>query len=192
MFCPMCGTPNEDDALFCGNCGAVLDPDQPLEETPAEETPQAEAPEAEASDVEGAEEAVEPAFEKVEEPPEEEVEVLLDEPLPVPTPPPPPPPPRPVPATVRSAQTSGMAIASLVMGIAGWTVLPLIGSVLAVIFGYMARKEIRQRPDELEGDGLALTGLVLGWIAVGLSVLLLCLGGLGMCFFFGLFGAAGY
>ena len=192
MFCPMCGAPNEDDALFCGNCGAVLDPDQPLEETLAEETPEAEAPEAEASDVEGAVEAVEPAFEEVEEPPEEEVEVLLDEPLPVPTPPPPPPPPRPAPAPVRSVQTSGMAIASLVMGIAGWTVLPLIGSVLAVIFGYMARKEIRQRPDELEGDGLALTGLVLGWIAVGLSVLLLCLGGLGMCFFFGLFGAAGY
>ena len=21
MFCPNCGTKNEDDALFCGNCG---------------------------------------------------------------------------------------------------------------------------------------------------------------------------
>jgi len=187
MFCPMCGAPNEDDALFCGNCGAVLDPDQPLEETLAEEPPQAEA-----SPVEGVDETVEPALEGADEPSEEEAEVPLDELLPVPSPPPPPPPPRPTPAPLRSVQTSGMAIASLVMGIAGWTVLPLIGSVLAIIFGYMARNEIRQRPDELEGDGLALAGLVLGWIAVGLSVLLLCLGGLGMLFFFSVIGTTGY
>jgi hypothetical protein len=192
MFCPMCGAPNEDDALFCGNCGAVLDPDQPLEETPAKEVPQAEVSEAEISEVEGVDETFEPALEGAEEHPEEEAEVPLDEPLSVPSPPPPPPPPRPAPAPGRSVQTSGMAIASLVMGIAGWTVLPLIGSVLAIIFGYMARNDIRQRPDELEGDGLALAGLVLGWIAVGLSVLLLCLGGLGMFFFFSVIGTAGY
>ena len=24
MFCPNCGTKNEDDALFCGNCGTRL------------------------------------------------------------------------------------------------------------------------------------------------------------------------
>ncbi len=29
MFCPMCGAPNEDDAVFCGNCGAALKPDVP-------------------------------------------------------------------------------------------------------------------------------------------------------------------
>jgi len=28
MFCPQCGAPNEDDAVFCGNCGAVLDPEE--------------------------------------------------------------------------------------------------------------------------------------------------------------------
>jgi hypothetical protein len=82
-----------------------------------------------------------------------------------------------------------MAIASLVMGIVGWTLLPLLGSILALVFGYAARKEIRQRPGELSGDGLAVTGLVLGWLMVGLSVLALCLGVLGFCFFFGLVGA---
>jgi hypothetical protein len=85
-----------------------------------------------------------------------------------------------------------MAIASLVMGVAGWTLLPLVGSILAIVFGNMARREIRQRPDELTGDGLAVAGLVLGWLSVGVSILLLCLGGLGICFFFGILGASGY
>jgi hypothetical protein len=77
------------------------------------------------------------------------------------------------------------------MGIAGWTLLPVIGSILAIIFGYMARNEIRQRPDEVEGEGLAVAGLVLGWVMIGLSVVVLCLGAVGMCFFFGLVGASG-
>jgi len=76
-----------------------------------------------------------------------------------------------------------MAIASLVMGIGGWTILPFIGSILAIIFGYAARKEIRQRPGELTGEGLAVAGLVLGWLMVGVSVLALCLGALALCFF---------
>jgi hypothetical protein len=82
-----------------------------------------------------------------------------------------------------------MAIASLVMGIAGWTLLPVLGSILAIVFGYAARNEIRRRPGELGGEGLAVTGLVLGWLMVGISVIALCLGALGFCFFFGLVGA---
>ena len=36
MFCPNCGTKNEDDALFCGNCGTRLVIDVP-QETPVQE-----------------------------------------------------------------------------------------------------------------------------------------------------------
>ena len=36
MFCPMCGAPNEDDSVFCGNCGAVLNPDEVPAEVGAE------------------------------------------------------------------------------------------------------------------------------------------------------------
>lgn len=35
MFCPNCGTKNEDDALFCGNCGTRLVIDVP-QETPVQ------------------------------------------------------------------------------------------------------------------------------------------------------------
>ena len=84
-----------------------------------------------------------------------------------------------------------MAIASLVMGIAGWTLLPLVGSILAIIFGYAARREIRQRPDELTGEGMAVAGLVLGWIMVGLSVVGLCLGAIALCLLPVIFTSAG-
>jgi hypothetical protein len=86
-------------------------------------------------------------------------------------------------------QTSGMAIASLVMGIAGWTLLPLVGSILAIVFGYAARRDIRKRPNELTGEGLAIAGLVLGWIMVVLSAIGLCLGAFAFCFMIGIFGS---
>jgi uncharacterized Zn finger protein (UPF0148 family) len=180
MFCPQCGAPNEEDAVFCGNCGAVLDADE-LSAEPADER-------LEAGVAAKAEEAAE------EEVPSEWQELEPDTPASaakaLPAAPAPPSPPAPARSAAPAAvQTSGMAIASLVMGIVGWTVLPLLGSILAIVFGYAARNEIRRRPGELSGDGLAMTGLVLGWLMVGISVLALCLGALGLCFFFGLAGA---
>ena len=68
-------------------------------------------------------------------------------------------------------QTSTLAIISLVAGILGWTVVPFFDSIAAVICGHMARKEIRQAPDRLEGDGLAVAGLVLGYLAIAMTVL---------------------
>lgn len=179
MFCPQCGTPNEDDAIFCGNCGAVLDADELP--APAEgESPEALAEEFEHEIVE---EAPAAALEEIDSgpmPPSEELPAVL----------PPPPPPRSAPST--AVQTSGLAIASLVSGIAGWTIFPLLGSILAIFFGYAARREIRRDPDRLAGEGLAVAGLVLGWIMVAISVLGLCLVGLGFLFFTLILSGAGY
>lgn len=68
-------------------------------------------------------------------------------------------------------QTSSMAIVSLVSGILGWTLLPLLGSIVAIITGHLARAEIRRAPDRFEGDGLAVAGLVMGYLVILLSVL---------------------
>lgn len=68
-------------------------------------------------------------------------------------------------------QTSTLAIVSLVAGLLGWTALPFIGSVVAIITGHMARKEILQAQDRLQGDGLAVAGLILGWLMVAGAVL---------------------
>ena len=73
--------------------------------------------------------------------------------------------------------TNGMAVASLVLGII-W--IYWLGSILALIFGYIARKQIRERGEG--GDGLAIAGIVLGWIGVGALVLFIvvfALAGLG-------------
>ena len=69
-------------------------------------------------------------------------------------------------------QTSTLAILALVAGILGWTLLPFLGSLGGIIFGHMARGEIRRSNGQLDGDGLAVAGLVLGWINVMLAVLL--------------------
>jgi len=77
-------------------------------------------------------------------------------------------------------QTSNMAIISLVSGILSWTLLPFfLPAVVAIITGHMARKEIRLNEATKEGDGLALTGLILGWVNILIWVLaILFFGGL--------------
>lgn len=59
--------------------------------------------------------------------------------------------------------TNGLAVASLVCSIIGWFI-PVILGLLAIIFGHIARGQIRQRKQG--GDGLAITGLVMGYIQV--------------------------
>ena len=68
-------------------------------------------------------------------------------------------------------QTNSLAVVSLVCGILGWTLLPFLGSIVAIVCGHMARSEIRRAPDRLEGDGLAIAGLVLGYLSIAMAVL---------------------
>lgn len=68
-------------------------------------------------------------------------------------------------------QTSTLAIVSLVAGILGWTLLPFLGSLAAIVTGHLARAEIRREPQRLDGDGLAIGGLVLGWLSVATWVI---------------------
>jgi hypothetical protein len=69
-------------------------------------------------------------------------------------------------------RTSGTAVASLVFGILSWVLLPFIGAILAVILGHSARGEIRRAPPgTVEGDGMAITGLILGWAHLALFIL---------------------
>src|SRR4051794_8132239 len=77
-------------------------------------------------------------------------------------------------------KTNGKAVASLVLGIAGWLVAPFILSVLGIIFGAMARKEIAANPS-LGGRGMANWGF---WLSISglaawvvLIVVLLTVGG---------------
>jgi len=68
---------------------------------------------------------------------------------------------------------STMAIVSLIAGIVGWTIVPFIGSIVAVITGHLAKKEIRESGGTMSGDGMALAGLILGYTMIGIALLVL-------------------
>ena len=73
---------------------------------------------------------------------------------------------------VRS--TSATAIISLVFGIICWVGIPFIGAIVAVICGHVARGEIRRAPPgSIEGDGMAVAGLILGYAHLALFALVI-------------------
>ncbi len=82
--------------------------------------------------------------------------------------------------------TSGDAIASLVLGICGLVVCPLVCSVLAIVYGKRARDEIAASNGRVGGDAYASAGIITGWVGLGLCAL-----GLAFFVFFILLFAAG-
>ncbi len=87
-------------------------------------------------------------------------------------------------------RTNGKAIASLVLSILGLVgILPILGSLLGILLGHLARGEIARHPEATTGEGLAQAGVILGWVGLALNLLgIICalavLGsmiGLGIC-----------
>jgi hypothetical protein len=70
--------------------------------------------------------------------------------------------------------SSTLAIVSLIAGILGFTFVPVIGAVVALITGYMARNETRSIPPKVSGDGMATAGIIMGWIQIGLILVGVC------------------
>lgn len=69
-------------------------------------------------------------------------------------------------------RTPGNAVASLVLGIVGLVLCPIICSVLAIIFGQQARQQIERDPG-LTGAGLATAGYIMGIVGLALYGLLI-------------------
>ena len=68
------------------------------------------------------------------------------------------------------AAPDGNAIASLILGIVGITVLPFIASILAVILGRVSIGDAYKRGER--GSAIATAGVILGWIGVAAPVVL--------------------
>lgn len=94
------------------------------------------------------------------------------------------------PVYVVQKPTNGLAVTAGVAGIVGllfgWATflvfVPILVSIAAIIMGHIALGQIKKNP-ATSGRGMALTGVVLGYISVGGTVLLFVLGILAALFF---------
>lgn len=89
---------------------------------------------------------------------------------------------------LQDVRDSTLAIVSLVAAIAGWSFLPVVGGVIAIITGYQAKNEIRASEGRLRGEGLATAGIVIGYACVAAATLLV----MAVAAWAALFGAFGY
>lgn len=62
------------------------------------------------------------------------------------------------------AQTAGKATASLVLGL--FSLVICIAGIPAIILGHMALSEIRKSAGRLKGEGMALAGLIMGYLTI--------------------------
>jgi hypothetical protein len=72
------------------------------------------------------------------------------------------------PGWVPPPRTPGQAYAALILGIVGLLFCPFIASILALVFGYQAKGQIDAAAGQLGGRGIAVAGIVLGWVSIGL------------------------
>nr|PZN34716.1 MAG: hypothetical protein DIU80_02420 [Chloroflexota bacterium] len=148
MKCGNCGEELPAGAMFCPNCGTRTSPSTPPSAPTTYVGPEPGQPAAPPPLV------MPPTPERTQEPAQPYAPPAYYAP---PQPP-----------------TSNTAIVSLVFGILTWTVLPLISAVIAVIAGHMARNEIRRSEGKLGGDGLAIAGMIMGYVQLVLVIIGLC------------------
>ena len=68
-------------------------------------------------------------------------------------------------------KTSGLAIGSLVLGILSLICFSILTAIPAVILGHIASSRIKRSLGTLAGSGLALAGLITGYLSIALALL---------------------
>jgi uncharacterized protein DUF4190 len=87
--------------------------------------------------------------------------------------PPPGYPPYPAYVYAPAQPTNGMAIASMVTSIAAFVICGGLFGIVGAILGHVARKQCRERGEQ--GEGMALAGIIVGWIGFGIGLLIITL-----------------
>lgn len=74
---------------------------------------------------------------------------------------------------MQEKRTVGQATASLVLGILSLVMFGILTAIPAVICGHIAKSKIKKDPENLAGDGVALAGLITGYLGIvpGLMVI---------------------
>jgi type IV pilus assembly protein PilA len=65
-------------------------------------------------------------------------------------------------------ETDGKAVGSLVLGILAIVPLSIFAGIPAVVLGHISRSSIRESRGRLSGSGMALAGLIMGYISLAL------------------------
>jgi hypothetical protein len=155
MICVVCGESLEPGALFCPNCGTRVTPAA----SPTAPTTALPAP------VEAAAPTLTQPYDERPTAPQWVV------------------PGQSAPATqwvapgqsTTSLPNSTPAIVSLIFGILAWLpIAPVVGAIVAVICGHIARRQIKAANGQLGGSGMAMAGLILGYLQLAVLALAIC------------------
>ncbi len=150
MRCSKCGMTFEDGEVFCPECGirvsgrSGMPPEDAGKPAAQPETSQTHIAE-QAAPSQGQDALREPLATAVEPPPA--LPTIAAEPA-------------------LKPRNSGFAVASLILGMVGLTICPLLGSILALIFGLFGKSDIKHGKGSVKGSGMATAGITLGVIGI--------------------------
>jgi len=149
MFCFKCGASMPDDATICPQCAT------PVQSVPTAPPPPPQAPEAGAPTPASTSAWLNVPPAQAQYPPQAY-----------------PPQAQPYQAQFQP-QTDGKATASLVLGILSILCFGLLTGLPAIILGHISRGNIEQSRGRLTGAGMALTGLILGYVSIISTILII-------------------
>ena len=72
-------------------------------------------------------------------------------------------------AAAAAPRRSGKALASVICGVVGLFLVPLVLPVAAIVLGVMARREIEGARGRVTGIGMAMAGIMLGVAGVAIA-----------------------
>lgn len=72
---------------------------------------------------------------------------------------------------IEPGKSSGKALGSLITGVFGLPFFPF--AIVAIVLGHISRSEIRKSNGRLQGEGMALAGLILGYAGIAFIPIIL-------------------
>jgi hypothetical protein len=70
----------------------------------------------------------------------------------------------------QAKKTSSHAVLCLGFAIGGWSYLPILGAILAIVFGRKAKEEIKASQGSMGGENFVTIGLTIAFVELGLII----------------------
>jgi Domain of unknown function (DUF4190) len=152
MFCFRCGASMPDDAKACPQCAAPIEvaPPPPPAQQPEPQQPQAQQPQ-----------TSQQATSAWLNAPPAQAQYPQGQPY------------AQIPQYQQAPVTDGKATASLVCGVLSILCFGIFTGIPAIILGHISRGNIQRSGGRLQGGGMAMAGLILGYVSVAVSALVI-------------------